>query len=134
MHESSVTLALPTDDRRRAHDFYVDVLLFEASGTELGSDGLPEPLQFAINAGLMLMFVPRGGFSRYVAGGRPVAEPPHTECLLSLPRATEAEVDEVVARAEAAGATVVTAPTRKPWAYEGTFADPDGHLWSVTTA
>jgi catechol 2,3-dioxygenase-like lactoylglutathione lyase family enzyme len=43
-----------------------------------------------------------------------------------------AEVDEVVARAEVAGATVVRAPGETFWGgYSGVFVDPDGHPWEV---
>lgn len=40
----------------------------------------------------------------------------------------------MVERAQRAGAEVVTAPGPQPWGYTGTFADPDGHLWMVTSA
>jgi predicted lactoylglutathione lyase len=76
------------------------------------------------------MLVPIGGFG-WVIGDREVAEPWACECLLSLDAADAAEVDAVVARARAAGAGVVAEPARQPWGYTGTFADPDGHLWSV---
>ncbi|MCF6523683.1 VOC family protein [Streptomyces sp. JJ36] len=42
------------------------------------------------------------------------------------------EVDEVLAAAERAGATVTrAAATTFYGGYAGTFADPDGHLWEV---
>jgi uncharacterized glyoxalase superfamily protein PhnB len=41
-------------------------------------------------------------------------------------------VDEVLARAEAAGATLTDAPHERPWGiYSGYFRDPDGHLWEI---
>lgn len=44
----------------------------------------------------------------------------------------EARVDEVVAEAEHAGATILKPAGALPWGgYGGTFADPDGHVWSV---
>lgn len=46
--------------------------------------------------------------------------------------ASQAEVDEVVDQAIAAGATLVKAPQAAFWGgYSGYFADPDGHLWEV---
>ena len=46
--------------------------------------------------------------------------------------ASEAEVDELVGIAAAAGAEVVKPPTRADWGgYHAYFADPDGHLWEV---
>lgn len=42
------------------------------------------------------------------------------------------EVDDLVARAEAAGGTVTRAPAETFYGgYAGCFADPDGHLWEV---
>jgi hypothetical protein len=42
------------------------------------------------------------------------------------------EVDELLQRAEAAGAEVTPAHDR-PWGiYSGYFRDPDGHLWEAT--
>lgn len=121
-----VVVALPTADRQRSHDFYCDGLGFEPVG-ELADDGLPEPLQFVVNDGLRLMFVPTGGFG-WVIGDREV----HSgggECLLSLTYASKAEVDELVDAAQRAGADVGTAPAQQEWGYTAVFADPDGHLW-----
>jgi catechol 2,3-dioxygenase-like lactoylglutathione lyase family enzyme len=45
---------------------------------------------------------------------------------------SEAQVDEVVAQAVDAGATLVKKPQAVFWGgYSGYFADPDGHLWEV---
>jgi uncharacterized protein len=42
------------------------------------------------------------------------------------------DVDAVLARAEAAGATLTEEPHDRPWGiYSGYFRDPDGHLWEV---
>jgi len=124
-----VTLALPIAERAAALAFYRDALGLEPFG-ELGSDGIPEPLQFAVNEGLALMLIPQTGFG-WVIGDRQVAEPWACECLISLDAADAAAVDALVERACAAGAEVVAEPDRQPWGYTGTFADPDGHLWAV---
>jgi uncharacterized protein len=43
-------------------------------------------------------------------------------------------VDEVLAEAEAAGATITKTPTPTEWGgYSGYFADPEGYLWEVAT-
>ncbi len=45
---------------------------------------------------------------------------------------SEAEVDEVIAQAARAGATVVKQPRQVFWGgYSGYFQDLDGHLWEV---
>lgn len=46
--------------------------------------------------------------------------------------ATKAEVDALLAQAEAAGATITDPAHDRPWGiYSGYFQDADGHLWEV---
>lgn len=126
MAYSPVVVSLPIADRRTAHAFYTAVLGVDAFG-EPADDGVPEPLQFALNEGVHLMLVPRGGFG-WVIGANEVAPNGSTECVLGL----SGDVDALLERAQAAGATIVTAAAQQPWGYSGTFADPDGHLWMVS--
>ncbi|MFF3013709.1 VOC family protein [Streptomyces sp. NPDC057939] len=45
---------------------------------------------------------------------------------------SEARVDEVMAEAREAGATILKPAGALPWGgYGGTFADPDGYVWSL---
>ncbi len=45
---------------------------------------------------------------------------------------TKEDVDQVMAKAESAGATIVKPAEEVFWGgYSGYFADPDGHLWEV---
>ncbi|NDU72360.1 glyoxalase [Actinomadura sp. DSM 109109] len=45
---------------------------------------------------------------------------------------SEARVDEIMAEAEKAGATILKPAGALPWGgYGGTFADPDGYIWSL---
>ncbi len=73
------------------------------------------------------MLIPSGGFG-WVIGDRDVAPRGTSECVLNLAADTSAGVDELVERAQRAGAEVVTSPGEQPWGYAGAFADPDGHL------
>lgn len=131
MPSSSVVIALPIADRPSSHAFYRDGMGLTAFG-ELADDGVPEPLQFELVADCRLMLVPRDGFGSILVGDHAkVAHPGLSECLISLPASSEAEVDELVDRVERAGALVTARPTHQPWGYVATFADPDGHLWSV---
>jgi predicted lactoylglutathione lyase len=127
MADVPATLCLPIADRPASLAFYRDGLGLEAFGP-IADDGVPEPLQLTVSAGLVVMLIPSGGFG-WVIGDHEVAAPPVSECLVSLAAADEAEVDRRVARAVAAGARVVVAPDRRPWGYLGTVADLDGHLW-----
>ncbi|HET7418804.1 MAG TPA: VOC family protein [Candidatus Dormibacteraeota bacterium] len=48
---------------------------------------------------------------------------------------TKKEVDEIMAKAEHAGAKIVRKAEASRWGgYFGWFADPDGHLWKVATS
>lgn len=125
-------IALPIADRPRSFAFYRDGLGLTPVG-EPADDGVPEPLQFALADGVHLMLIPTGGFG-WVTGGRPTAAPGVSECLLTLPASTDAEVDDLTRRATDAGAELVTPPGAQPWGYTAVFADPDGHLWQVSTS
>jgi len=47
---------------------------------------------------------------------------------------SEARVDQVLAEASEAGATITKPPERTPWGgYSGGFADPEGVVWEVAT-
>ena len=127
-----VVISLPIADRRRSYVFYREALGLDAVG-ELAEDGVPEPLQFDLNNGARIMLVPAVGFG-WVIGDHQVAEAGTSECVVSITVGTDTAVDDLIARAGEAGATIVTAPGRQPWGYVGVFADPDGHLWMVVSA
>jgi predicted lactoylglutathione lyase len=126
-----IVLSMPIADRPRSYAFYREALGLHAVG-ELADDGVPEPLQFEVNEGLRIMLIPTGGFG-WTIGDHEVAPTSTSECLLTVTVDRDAEVDAVLERATAAGATV-DGPAQKPWGYTGTFADPDGHLWGVLSA
>jgi uncharacterized protein len=130
MWYTPLVISLPIADRRAASAFYRDVLRLDPIGVP-AEDGIPEPLQFALSEGARLMLIPKGGFG-WVIGGREVARPVQSECILSLDSHTRPGVDDLVERARRAGATVVSAPANQPWGYAGSFTDLDGHLWMVT--
>jgi uncharacterized protein len=131
MNEQPLTLALPTEDRKTAYDFYA-ALGFQAEG-EVADDGVPEPLQFQVNSGQRIMFIPTGGFG-WVTNNRPTASGEQTECLLSLPVASAGEVEALVEKACSAGGQVIMEPQQQPWGFTAVFADPDNHLWQVVAA
>jgi predicted lactoylglutathione lyase len=133
MRYAPLLISLPVADRVRAHAFYRDALGLEAIGDELADDGIPEPLMFVVNPTALLMLIPTVGFG-WVVGTHEVAPPGTSECVLGITVATDAAVEEIVVRAQAAGATVASEPAPQPWGYAAAFADLDGHVWTVTSA
>jgi uncharacterized protein len=131
MANAPIVVSLPIADRQISFHFYRDGLGFDTVG-EPAEDGVPEPLQLALNDGVRIMLVPTGGFG-WMAGDREVAPPGRSECVISLSADTNTGVDEMVQRAHKAGAEIVTEPGQQPWGYAGAFADPDGHVWMVTS-
>ncbi|HSA80110.1 MAG TPA: VOC family protein [Geminicoccaceae bacterium] len=64
--------------------------------------------------------------------GLPSAGSGFSGIALAYNARTRAEVDAVLAEAEAAGATILKPAEEAFWGgYSGYFADPDGHLWEV---
>lgn len=119
---SFVTLAVADLDVSRR--FYLDGLGWEAE--------LDEPQVVMISAGplLVLSLWVMAEFEAEV--GPVVTGPGVAPFTLAHNVATPAEVDEVLATARAAGATVVSDPVEREWGgYTGYFADPDGVRWEV---
>ncbi|GGB24242.1 glyoxalase [Flexivirga endophytica] len=121
-HVSSILLAVRDMDRAKRfyteglgwkvqNDFGISVF-FEADGASpvgfYGRDGLADQVGTS----------PEGsGFSGLV---------------LTYVVRTEERVDEIMAEAQSAGATILNPAGALPWGgYGGTFADPDGYIWSV---
>ena len=128
MSHHDVVIALPTQDRGRAHAF-VQTLGLDTPG-DLADDGVPEPLRVVLNERTSVMYVPTGGFG-WVTAGRDTAPRGTVECLLSLEVDSPAVVDALVLAAREAGFEVAAQPAQQEWGYTGTLADPDGHLWEV---
>lgn len=132
MSHHQFAVSLPIADRRTSFEFYREALGLHPVG-DRADDGLPEPLAFSLGGGTLLVLVPRDGFG-WVIGGREVASAGHSECVLRLSVGAEADVQRLAASALRAGAVVVSEPQSQPWGFSSVLADPDGHLWMVTTA
>jgi uncharacterized protein len=130
--QQPITFALPIADRTTTFAFYAEGLGFHPLGKP-AEDGVPEPLQFALNDGVRVMFIPIGGFG-WVTGNRVTAPPDQSECLLVMTLADQGDVHSMVDRARTAGAGIIMEPTEQPWGFTALFADPDGHLWQVRSA
>jgi catechol 2,3-dioxygenase-like lactoylglutathione lyase family enzyme len=121
-HVSSILLGVRDMDRSKRfyteglgwkveHDYGVSVFFVSHGGSLVGfygRDGL------AANVGVS----PEGnGFSGLV---------------LTYVVRSEARVDEILAEAEKAGATILKPASTLQWGgYGGSFADPDGYIWDI---
>ncbi len=116
---------LPIQDMARSQAF------FKALGLSFNPRFTNEQgacLEIAENIYAMLLVKPFfQGFTKL-----PVADATQTtEVLIALSCESRAEVDELVAKAAAAGGTTPNAPQDHGFMYQHGFADPDGHQWEV---
>jgi catechol 2,3-dioxygenase-like lactoylglutathione lyase family enzyme len=129
-----ITLAVQNLDRALA--FYRDGLGLESPGvigTEFaGDDTQPAGAvaTFELHGGLILALYPRSELAKDAQ--IPFGPPKTGEFSLGHAVASKADVDALLAAAEAAGATVTDRPHDRPWGiYSGYFRDLDGHLWEI---
>lgn len=129
-------LTLGVSDLERALAFYRDGLGFATEGiigTEFpGDDERPAgaAAMFKLRNGLTLALYPRSELAK--DANVPPTEPSTGGFSIGHFVPTDADVDALLARAEAAGATLTDTAHRRPWdLYSGYFRDPDGHLWEV---
>jgi len=122
---SFVTLAVRDLDATRA--FYVDGL-----GWTPALDVPGEVLMIKAGERLVLSLWAEAGFEAEVGPiRRGLGLVPVT---LSHNVRTNAEVDEILATARAAGADPVVAAVEREWGgYTGYFGDPDGFRWEIAT-
>lgn len=85
---------------------------------------------FDLQPGLKLALWPRASLAAE-ADVEVTPRSPSDVMLAHNVRSTD-EVDEVLAQADAAGATICKPGQATNWGgYSGVFQDPDGHLWEV---
>ncbi|HET9319863.1 MAG TPA: VOC family protein [Bryobacteraceae bacterium] len=133
-HLDVVTLAVR--DLERAVAFYRDGLGLPTKGivgTEFPAtptDAAGAAAFFQMEGGLMLALYPRQELAK--DAGLPDSPASAVEFSLGYIVESQSAVDELIARAVAAGASPTDPPRRRPWGiYSGYFRDPDGHLWEI---
>jgi uncharacterized protein len=128
-------ITLGVRDLERSLEFYRALGLSSSGviGTEFpGDETNPSGIaaMFELDRGLILALYPRTELAKdaNVAFG-----PPRTgEFSIGQLVASKPDVDALLAKAEAAGATLTDEPHDRPWGiYSGYFRDLDGHLWEI---
>jgi catechol 2,3-dioxygenase-like lactoylglutathione lyase family enzyme len=128
-------LTLAVNDLERSLAFYRALGLESPGviGTEFtGDETTPAgaAAMFELEDGLILALYPRTELAKDAS--IPLEPPQSGEFSIGHVVASRDEVDELLARAEAAGGTLTDRPHERPWGiYSGYFRDPDGHLWEV---
>ena len=84
-----------------------------------------------VDENIVIQLVTRDLFAQYVPAG--VGDPEQvTTVVIALTAGTRAEVDDLVAKASAAGGVVgPTTESDGGWTYQRAFSDLDGHVWEV---
>ena len=123
-------ITLGVDDLERSLAFYRDGLGLPTRGIMGTEFEIGAVAFFDLESGTKLALWPR----KSLAADSGLSLQPGSPTSFSLAHnvGSEAQVDEVKAQAQRAGATVVKAAQKAFWGgYAGYFQDPDGHLWEV---
>jgi hypothetical protein len=119
---SSVLLGVR--DLARAKQFYTEGLGWKVK------DDYGVSVFFESDSGSIIGFYGRDGLADQV-GTSPEGSG-FSGLVLTYVVRSENRVDEIMAEAEKAGATILKPAGDLPWGgYGGTFADPDGYIWSL---
>lgn len=122
MEQRISLITLGVDDLPRARRFY-------EQGLGWNPKDAPEGVVFYQLPGIALALFGRDDMAEdahHPIDGR------FSGITIAINQRTEAEVDAVLAQAEAAGATILKPAERVFWGgYSGYFADLDGHVWEV---
>jgi len=120
---SSLFVNLPVQDVARSRAFF-SALGFGFNPQFSNEQGLC----MVISPHISVMLLAKPFFQGFTP--KPVADAHQSaQVLLALQCASRAEVDELVARAHAAGGTSITQPEDLGFMYSHDFTDLDGHGW-----
>jgi catechol 2,3-dioxygenase-like lactoylglutathione lyase family enzyme len=129
--DARITLiTLGVDDLERSLSFYRDGLGLASEGV-VGTEFEHGAVAFfPLQHGLTLAIWPRDSIAHDT--GLPKAAPSPTELTIGHNVGSRETVDDVMAQAVGAGATVIKPAAETFWGgYAGYFQDPDGHVWEV---
>jgi catechol 2,3-dioxygenase-like lactoylglutathione lyase family enzyme len=128
-------ITLAVSDLDRALEFYrglglesPGVIGSEFVGDETNPGGAAA--MFQLEGGLILALYPRTELAK--DANIALGPPRSGEFSIGHAVASKEVVDALLARAQAAGATLTEQPHDRPWGiYSGYFRDLDGHLWEI---
>jgi uncharacterized protein len=125
---SLITLAV--ENLERSVVFYRDGLGLPTVGIMGAEFEIGAVAFFDLESGIKLALWPRTSLA--ADSGLPIASMSPGSFALAHNVESEAEVRDVMAQAQRAGAQVIKPAQRAFWGgYAGYFQDPDGHLWEV---
>lgn len=123
-------ITLGVDDLDASLCFYRDGLGFPTEGIVGAQFEYGAVVFIQLQPGLRLALWPRKSIAHDTGLTRTPASA--TEMTLGHNVTSKVEVDDVMVRAQGAGAVVVKPAHDTFWGgYSGYFQDPDGHLWEV---
>ncbi|MEW2326678.1 VOC family protein [Micromonospora chersina] len=118
------SILLGVRDLARSKQFYTEGLGWKIK------DDYGISVFFESDGGSLVGFYGREGLAGQV-GANPEGSG-FSGLVLTYVVRSEARVDEILAEAEKAGATILKPAGALPWGgYGGSFADPDGYIWSL---
>lgn len=118
-------ITLAVDNLETSLAFYRDGLGLSTQGILDGEDHVA----FELDGGVTLVLYPRAELARISNDAGTMRS--SVEFILSHAASSKEEVDTILDRARAAGASIPAQPQEEPWGYSGYFKDPDGHLWEI---
>jgi uncharacterized protein len=128
-------ITLAVNDLEKSLGFYRDGLGLPTKGiigTEFkGTESEPAGAAafFELQGGLIFALYPREELAK---DAKVDGASSSLEFSLGYIVGSKKEVDELLEKAQAAGATLTDNPHDRAWGiYSGYFKDPDGHLWEV---
>jgi catechol 2,3-dioxygenase-like lactoylglutathione lyase family enzyme len=129
-------ITLGVDDLERALTFYREGLGLDSPGVVgtqwAGDEATPAGAvaMFQLQNGTMLSLYPRSELGKDANTDLGTSETSQFSIGQLVP--SREAVDQVLAQAQAAGATLTDSAHDRPWGiYSGYFRDPDGHLWEI---
>jgi uncharacterized protein len=119
-----IFVSLPVQDLARARAFY------EGLGFRINEHSSDErTASVVVDENIVITLQTRDRFAEVVGGE--AGDPARPTAVASLTVETRAEVDELVAKAVAAGGRPWSPAKDEAARYTGSFADPDGNVWQV---